>query len=200
MLALSGCALTKEAKEAKFLSLGKQQYAKKDYARAVIEFRNAIRIAPNDAEAYYQLGLAYTGTGDVRAAYAALKKATDLNPKHADAQLKLASLMLSSRNQELHEEAEKRVQRLWGRRTHSAEALNLLAFSELRLGKRGRRHRVSSASPHQVSRRFEFLGNAHAGQAGQGRYQGRRRNPEDTASPVRPNPLRPPWLSAGSTL
>jgi len=135
VLTLCGCGLTREAKEAKFLALGKQQYAKKDYARAVIEFKNATRIAPNDAEAYYQLGLAYAGSEDPRAAYASFKKATDLNPKHADAQLKLASLMLSTGNKELREEAEKRVRTVVDSTPTSAEALNLLAFSELSLGK-----------------------------------------------------------------
>ena len=64
-LGLCGCLLSPEQKEAKFLLLGKQNYAKKDYARAIIEFKNATRFAPKDAEAYYQLGLAYAGNREL---------------------------------------------------------------------------------------------------------------------------------------
>ncbi|HXJ43473.1 MAG TPA: tetratricopeptide repeat protein, partial [Bryobacteraceae bacterium] len=131
---LCGCFLSTQQKEARFLDLGKQQYAKKDYARAIIEFRNAARIAPSDAEAYYQLGLAYAANNDPLSAYISFKKATELNPKHTEAQLKLAALMMFSGKKAMREDAEQRVRNVVGAEPASAEALNLLAFSELRLG------------------------------------------------------------------
>src|SRR5580700_3974799 len=84
------CAISPQAKEARSLKRGQAQLAKKDYARAILEFRTAIQVMPKDAEAYYQLGLALLQSGDLRGAVGAFQKATELNPKHPGAQLKLA--------------------------------------------------------------------------------------------------------------
>ncbi len=59
----------------------------------VVEFRNAIDHLPDDPEAHYQLGLAYLGSGDAQTAMQQFKRAVDLNPNHAGAQLKLAEWM-----------------------------------------------------------------------------------------------------------
>ena len=45
-LAFSGCAFSPEAKEARYLESGKKQLTKKDYARAIIQFRNAANSLP----------------------------------------------------------------------------------------------------------------------------------------------------------
>jgi putative PEP-CTERM system TPR-repeat lipoprotein len=134
ILSLCGCLSSPQEKEARFLASGKLHYAKKDYSRAILDFKNALRAAPRDAEAYYQLGLAYEATNDLRSAYASFKKTTDLNPKHAEAQLKLASLMVLSGKKELAEDAEKRIKSTVAS-SPTAEALNTLAFAELRLGR-----------------------------------------------------------------
>ena len=39
--------------------------AKKDYARAALQFHNAVQVAPRDPEAYYQLGLACLACGNL---------------------------------------------------------------------------------------------------------------------------------------
>jgi putative PEP-CTERM system TPR-repeat lipoprotein len=134
-LGLCGCFLSPQQKEARFLALGKAQYAKKDYPRAILEFRSAIRIAPSDADAYYQLGLAYSAVNDVGSARLCFTKATKLNPKHVEAQLKLAALLLKSPGKDTAEDAESRVKTALGSAPATAEGLNMLAFSELRLGK-----------------------------------------------------------------
>lgn len=134
-MCLSGCFLSPQRKESRFLALGKEQYAKKDYARAILEFRNAVRVAPSDAEAYYQLGLAYAAVNDAKSAVDCLGKATKLNPKHVEAQLKLAAILLTSSRPEMAEDAEKRVMKVLGSAPATSEALNMLAFSEMRLGK-----------------------------------------------------------------
>ena len=80
--------------------MGAALLAKKDYGRAALEFRNAVKVMPKDAEPYYQLGLTYLASGNARNGVAALRHATELNPKHAGAQLKLAELMTTSQNQD----------------------------------------------------------------------------------------------------
>src|SRR6476660_10631707 len=81
-LVFTGCSMTPQAKEAKFLEHGKSYMAQKDYSRATIEFQNAIRARKTDAEPYYQLALAYMAMNDFRTGIPFLKKALDLDPKH----------------------------------------------------------------------------------------------------------------------
>ncbi len=130
-----GCSWSPQAKEARFLERGKKQFQRKDYARAILEFKNAVQAMPQDAEPYYQLGLAYLAASDVKMAAACFRRASELNPKHAGAQLQYAQLMSMSDSKELVEEALKRAQDLLSLLPNDVEALNLLAFTELRLGK-----------------------------------------------------------------
>ena len=47
----SGCFRSPAVREAGFLDAGKTELAKNDYARAVIQITNAIRVKKGDAEA-----------------------------------------------------------------------------------------------------------------------------------------------------
>jgi tetratricopeptide (TPR) repeat protein len=134
ILALSGCQ-SPQAKEASYLGKGKKEFQKKHYDVAIIYFKNAIDAQPKDAEPYYQLGLAYLASNDVGSAASSFKKATELNPKHTGAQLRLSELMAASRSQAMVQEAQKRTEVVLALLPDDAEALNLLAFTELRLGK-----------------------------------------------------------------
>src|SRR5205823_5517595 len=78
---VSGCG--SGPKEARFLEAGIRYLTRKNTARAIIEFKNAVQAAPQSAEPEYQLGLAYMEAGDFRSGVAHLMKAGDLNPKHA---------------------------------------------------------------------------------------------------------------------
>ena len=57
-----GCARTPMQKRDRYLEAGKKLLEKKEYTRAVLEFRNAVAAMPRDAESYYQLGRAYTAS------------------------------------------------------------------------------------------------------------------------------------------
>src|ERR1041385_8457525 len=65
MLVLAACGGSPQEKEAKFLKRGKEFMSRQDYARALIEFRNAAAVRPRDAEAYYQMGVAALASGHV---------------------------------------------------------------------------------------------------------------------------------------
>src|SRR5512140_2620013 len=78
-IGLWGCSRTPEQKAARFLASGKAQIAKKDYARAILDLKNAARLQPKHAEPYYQAGLAYLGMGDYRMAYSSLLRATEFD-------------------------------------------------------------------------------------------------------------------------
>jgi tetratricopeptide (TPR) repeat protein len=132
-----GCARSPEARRDKYLARGKEQVKKKNYSRAILEFKNAVQATPKDAEPYYQLGMAATGAGDLRTAILSYKKALDLDPKHAGAQLKLSQIMARASEEIWVKDAETRLKTLAGSSSSNPEVLNTLAFTELKLGKIG---------------------------------------------------------------
>lgn len=131
----SGCARTPQQKEARFLENGKRMMLRKDYARAALQFRNAVQVMPRDADAQYQLALAELAGGHFADGIDALRKVTELNPGHAGAQVKLAELMAFSGERSAIQEGEKRMQDILRRSPDNIDALNTLALSELQLGK-----------------------------------------------------------------
>ncbi len=90
---------------------------------------------PTDAEPYYRMGIAYLAEGSMRDGIAFLRKATELNPKHEQAQLKLAELMTASRSKDLLEQAASRLEGVLSASPDNSEANDALAFAEWKLGK-----------------------------------------------------------------
>src|SRR5689334_7174444 len=133
-VALAGCARSPEAQEARYLESGKRLMEKKDYARALIQFRNAAKAMPRDAEPHYQAGLIHLERHDWTAAYGSLKKAVELNPKHQQAQLKFAELLASVGDKQHVEQARQTVEDLIKAAPAGPEELDVLAFTELKLG------------------------------------------------------------------
>ena len=66
----------------------------------------------------------------------ALRRATELNPKHDAAQLKLAELMTATADKSILEDAKKRLDDLLEVSPDNSDALDALAIAELRLGNR----------------------------------------------------------------
>ncbi len=133
---LAGCSSSPEVRERKYLQRGKAHLAKKDFNRAVLEFRNATKAMPRDAEAYYQLGLAYLGSAGPASAVGAFRKALELNPRHAGARLKLAEFMAASRNGDLIKQAVELIHSVLASSPDNTEAIDAMAIAEWRLGKR----------------------------------------------------------------
>ncbi len=134
LAALTGCHTSPQLEEVAELKRGRALLEKKDYPRAILEFRNAAKFMPKDAEPYYQMGLAYLGLSNPQNAYAAFHQAAELNPNHAQAQLKLAELLVSSRNKDLVGEASKRLETVLANAPGDAEANTTLAVAEWQLG------------------------------------------------------------------
>src|SRR6185369_1450506 len=132
---LAGCSSSPQAQHDKHMARGKALVAKKDYSRAILEFRNAAKAMPNDAEAFYQIGVAYLGMNDLKTGYAALRRAVELNPKHREAQLKIAQLLALATDPALLRDAESKLRALLDGTEAEPEVLNTLAFTELKLGK-----------------------------------------------------------------
>jgi len=129
----SACSRTPEQKKAQFLASGKSYMASKDFVRAGFQFHNATKVAPKDPEPYYQMGLAHLERAGYGEAVAALVKATQLDPKHAGAQLKLAEVLAATHDRRLLEEGEKRLRDLVNTRPDDVDALATLAVVESQL-------------------------------------------------------------------
>jgi tetratricopeptide (TPR) repeat protein len=99
-----------------------------------LEFQNAIRLNRSDAEPYYQLGPAYIGSRQLHAAFDALTKATQLNPNHTPAQVKLAELTAATGDQQLIERARTSMEEILRKSPSDADALDALAMTQFRLG------------------------------------------------------------------
>jgi tetratricopeptide (TPR) repeat protein len=132
---LISCGQSPEARRDKYLARGKALVEKKEFSRAILEFRNAVQAMPKDAEPYYQMAMAAATAGDVVGAATGLRKVLELNPKHAGARLRMAQLLSSTNDKDLMENAESRLKDLLESTPANAEVLNTLAFTELKLGK-----------------------------------------------------------------
>ena len=109
----SGCSRNRTPEERlAFMKDGESYLAKRDYARALIQFRNAGKIKAS-SEAYYQAALAFIGQGDMNSAARQLIAATKLDPNNHKAQIKLAELMISTPDKELYEPARKLLGKHW---------------------------------------------------------------------------------------
>ena len=134
LLLAAGCDRSPQARRDQYLSKGKAFLQKQAYARALLEFKNAHQMMPNDAEVYYQIGMAYNGTQEHNAAAIAFRRCLELNPKHTLAQLRYSQLAAMTNDKELIQDANNRLKGLLQSSGRSAEVLNTLAFTELKLG------------------------------------------------------------------
>src|SRR5579871_6282131 len=155
VIELSSCGLSASARHDRYLTAGKSYLEKHDYSRAIIQFKNAMAAMPKDPEAYYEIGVASEASGDIQTSVAGFRKALDLDPKHAGAQLKLAQLMAMTSDQKWLKEAETRLTALQQSDPASVEVLNTLAMTELKLDAPGKAiqnlQRSLAAAPGQLS-------------------------------------------------
>src|SRR5215469_11343554 len=133
VFASNACSHRADVRKLRFMENGRRLYDKRDYARAIIEWKNAVEIANGDPEPYYWLGMGYLGAGNIPLAIDSFRKAADLNPKHAASQLRMAELLTLSEDPELLQDAVKRLQIVLNVGP-SADALNAMALTELKLG------------------------------------------------------------------
>lgn len=131
-LALSGCR-TPEPQRDRYLARGRQFLQNGGYPRAILEFKNAAKAMPADPEVYYHLGMAYLGAKDFRSSLAAFRRTLALNPKHAQAQLRIAQMLALTNNEELLKDADSRMKVLVESVPPTPEMLKTLAFAEFKL-------------------------------------------------------------------
>jgi tetratricopeptide (TPR) repeat protein len=97
-VAVSFCACsTMEEKRDKFMASGQELYQKEDYARARLQFQNALQIDPKFAVAYLWQGKTELKLQNPRGAYGALNQAVELDPNLTEAQILLGDLLLMAK-------------------------------------------------------------------------------------------------------
>jgi tetratricopeptide (TPR) repeat protein len=135
VLALAGCMRSPAEEAARHLKAAKALAQKKDYNRAILELKNAVRETPKNAEIYYQLGLAYGATGDLQGAADEFQRALSIDPDYKPARLQLSELIAVDGASSLLGDTETRLTGLLEESGPNPDALNALAVTELRLGK-----------------------------------------------------------------
>lgn len=120
MAPMCSCAGPEE-KKLKFYNKGKSLYENADYAMAKIEFKNAIQIDPNYADAHYLLGMTELKDSNYKETLGRLSKAVELNPQLWAAQLELGRLFLAAK---LYDKSLEKAQLiLAGQKDHTGAAL-----------------------------------------------------------------------------
>jgi tetratricopeptide (TPR) repeat protein len=79
-----------EARKAAYLAKGQEYLAARNFAKARLEFRNALQLDPNDAESSFLAGRAAEALGNVREAAQLYQGAIQANPRHPRARTQLA--------------------------------------------------------------------------------------------------------------
>lgn len=134
-LLLLGCSRTPEANYARYLRQGQEFAAKKDYPRAILQFKNASKFMSSEAEPYYQLGLAEIALGDTASAVDCLNRAVALNPKHLEATLALSDLFTHSSHLSALNKGRQLAEQALSLAPGNLKAQNLIALADLRSGK-----------------------------------------------------------------
>ena len=93
-IASFGCAKEQDGKE-QHLSRANDYFAAEQYDKAEKEYREVLRLAPDDPVAVRQLAIIYLDQGQVLQAYPLLKKSAELQPDDPEIQLKLGADLLS---------------------------------------------------------------------------------------------------------
>src|SRR6516225_6568360 len=91
-IASFGCAKEEDTPE-QHLSRANDYLAAQQYDKAEKEYREVLRLAPEDSTALRQLGSIYVGQGQLLQAYPLLKKSSELQPDDPEIQLKLATVL-----------------------------------------------------------------------------------------------------------
>ena len=96
MLAAAGCS--RDARLARHRERADSYFQKQEYAKAEVEYLNALRLAPRDVGLMRQLAFIYFEQGRSAMAYQALQQLKQANPEDADVRFRLGALMVQDRD------------------------------------------------------------------------------------------------------
>ncbi|WP_159104380.1 tetratricopeptide repeat protein [Sneathiella glossodoripedis] len=106
LLNLTACDSPEEKAQAYYQN-AMQLFEEENFEKADLEFRNALQLDPNIADAWYHLALLEEKNGKARQYAGDLLKTVELDPNHVGAQVRLAKIMLfSGRPEEAREKSD----------------------------------------------------------------------------------------------
>ncbi len=97
-LAIAGTGCTAKLKAAYHQKRADQYYAAGQLDQAEIEYKNVVKHAPQNVQAWSRLGMIYFDEGRIREAAPALKRAWQLDTNNFEARLKLGNIYLDAGN------------------------------------------------------------------------------------------------------
>lgn len=133
---LVGCMKSPEQQYADYMESGLSYVESGDHTSAALQFRNAARTNPDEAEPQFQLAKSYLELGRMQECVQAVRAAVTIDPDHNDAALLMAQILARMGNREQVQEAEGMLQSVLGDRPEDVEALFALALTSARLGSR----------------------------------------------------------------
>jgi tetratricopeptide (TPR) repeat protein len=125
---LAGCSLDPQKGKVKYLESGNRYMKAGKYQEASIQFRNAIKLDPRFAEAYYQLAQADISLHQWNPAFTALQQTIELDAQRLDAHLDVARFYLAARD---YEKAEKEASLILGKDPSNTAAYQILAEAQI---------------------------------------------------------------------
>lgn len=92
-----GLRLLPGAREARHLQRGDRYFKQQQYREASIAYQNVLQVAPTNAHAIRQLGLAHYQLGEIELAFRYLARSQELEPRDSEVRLRLAMIHLVAR-------------------------------------------------------------------------------------------------------
>ena len=96
LLAAGACTSDPQVKAQKYVASGDAYLAKHENNRALIEYKRAVQVRPEWADAHYKLAKVYELEGDAPNAYHEYARTGDLDLSNTDAQVKAGLLLLAA--------------------------------------------------------------------------------------------------------
>lgn len=156
--ALAACDSVEERTEKRY-EAGLAHLEAGELGKAMLEFRNALKLDGTFAPAYYEVGRIFEGRGEFERAFAHYRKTLDLAPDHAGARLKIAEYYLLAQNLP---EAQTEIDAVLAAEPENADALALSAAAAMADGAqaeaRGLLDRALAAGPDRLQPRTVEIG------------------------------------------
>ncbi len=91
---LTACNRDPAVRRQKYLESGNKYFSQKRYDEANIQYRNALQVDPQFAEAYYRLGLSFLQLGQWVPAGQSFSRVIAIDPDNLDAHIRLGNILL----------------------------------------------------------------------------------------------------------
>ncbi len=134
-LVLTGCSKTPQEAEADHMNKAKAYVDKKEYKKAVIEYKIASQNMPKDPEPRYQLGMTYLKAGAVPDAFQTFQATLKIVPNHLGTRYQIALLRVFSNDVLQVEDAKKAIEDYLASHPGDGEATAALAVAAAEQGK-----------------------------------------------------------------